>query len=132
MFAVDKQRVRQVELAQQRAAQPLGRVEGDEQRRTELIDPPPVMEHLHEVRTADQSAGVAEEDEQECLAAQVVQPHAPAAEVDQAERARLLADDRRACLSHRAPTILPACTCIQPARASPCRCDDRVAAEGSA
>jgi hypothetical protein len=131
-FAVDEQRVRQLELGQQRAAQPLGRVEGEEQRRTELIDPPPVMEHLHEVRTADQSASVAEEDEEECLTAQVVQPHTPAVKIDQAERARLLADYRRACLSHRAARILPACACIQPAGASPCRCDDRVAAEGSA
>jgi hypothetical protein len=47
-----------------------------------------MMEHLHEVRAADQSSGVAEEDQQECLSAHVLEPHLPTIEVVKVERTR--------------------------------------------
>jgi hypothetical protein len=58
-----------LEPLHQRAAQPIRLVEGDEDGGAEGVEPLPVVEHLHEVRAADQSAGVAEKDEQEGAAA---------------------------------------------------------------
>jgi hypothetical protein len=71
-IAVGQHRVRNVESAQQRVAKASRTIEGDEEGGAEFVDPLPVVEHLHEVRAADQSPGVAEEDEEEGLPAQVV------------------------------------------------------------
>jgi hypothetical protein len=60
------------------------------------------MEHLHEVRAADQSARVPKEDQQEGLPAQVVQAEASRIERWQVERPRVLADCRCVAVGHAA------------------------------
>jgi hypothetical protein len=101
--AVEEHRVRDVEPAQQRAAQTLRAVEDDEEGGAQLVDPLAAMEHLHEVRAADQSAGMAEEDQQEGAPAQIIEPRTLAVEVDQLERARALARLRCGRIIHSGP-----------------------------
>ena len=84
-----------LELAQQRAAQQRRVVERDEQRsRTELLPAVPAIAHLHEVRTADQSTGVAQERNQHRAAGEVVERRDLAVEVGQAQLRCGLADVR--------------------------------------
>jgi hypothetical protein len=55
-----------------------------------------MVQHLHEVRAADQSAGVPEKDKQERPPTQIFQPQPATFQIGQVERARGLADARRA------------------------------------
>jgi hypothetical protein len=71
------------------------------------------MEHLHEVRTADQSAGMAKKDQQEGLPAQVVQTDAPAVEIDEFERPCTLTDCRRPDVTHAFGGIAADARCIK-------------------
>ncbi len=88
---VDKHWIGNREVVQQRVAQSLRRVEGDEQRRAELVDPLPVMEHLHEVRATDQSAGMTKEDQQEGAPAEILEPQTSSCEIGEIERPCALA-----------------------------------------
>jgi hypothetical protein len=92
--AVDEDRVGNVESAQQRTLEPLPLVEGDKEHAAEGVDPLAVVEHLHEVRAADQSAGVPKEDDQHGPPAKLVEPVALAGEAGEIERGRQLADAR--------------------------------------
>jgi len=58
------------------------------------------VEHLHEVRAADQSAGVAEEDEQDRAPAQVLQPPSLPGQVGEVEGRRCVTDARRERIGH--------------------------------
>ena len=106
-LSIDEHRVGNLEPVQQRAAQPLRRVEGDEDRGAELVDPLPLVEHLHEVRAADQSARVAEKDQQEGPSAQVVEAKVRSFQVDEIDRSGLLADARRSQARHAARPPTP-------------------------
>ena len=110
--AIDKDGVGDVETVQERVTQSLRLVEGDEDGCSCGVDPPPMMEHLHEVRAADQSPGVAEEDQQEGLTAQVLEPHLPTIEVVKVERARSVSGGGRGPAGHppraaKPPTSVP-------------------------
>ena len=97
---VDEQRVGQLQPTQEGPPEQLRAVEGDEHRGAECIDPATLVEHLHEVRAADQSTGMPEEDEQHRLPAQVLEPEEIAAQIRQRERTRALTNSKGRAGSH--------------------------------
>ena len=95
--AVDEDRERHLEAGEHRVAHELGVVVDDEQRgRSGSFEPFAAVEHLHEVRTADQSAGVAEEADQDRLPPEVEKADGSPREIRQLERRREPTDSRGA------------------------------------